>query len=412
MEQTDQVRSELHISVSDKGGEFVVMRSSDQKQLTTHHVTTNTGVYKYLPPTRKQDGVLKPIARPTDISFHRQIKSTVNMLEDKCNTLWTKICERRNLGPEMCEFYKTHNTQLPTLYVLIKTHKFNVAEIGDSTNLTSICKVRPIVSCCGSPTEKLAWLCTKALSPLLEHVPSHLRDIHSHLERLSQLSPQELQGRAFCSADVTSLYTNINIQGCIEDVINLAAEHLDSLDLFGLELTDVHEILETVLTNAYFAFDNHLYMQLLGLFMGCKPSPIGAIVRVYTFERRSIYIDAHYLPLSVTYGRYVDDAGTVVDSEDHARLLFQSISEQDSDGHLGWEIEYPSSPDQFVPFLGTQIRIDNRGSLEYRKRTEETDNSELQVPPPNETKVEVARNFYKTVSISSSSPELVRNLIR
>ena len=235
-------RSELHISVSDKGGEFVVMRSSDQKQLTTHHVTTNTGVYKYLPPTRKQDGVLKPIARPTDISFHRQIKSTVNMLEDKCNTLWTKICERRNLGPEMCEFYKTHNTQLPTLYVLIKTHKFNVAEIGDSTNLTSICKVRPIVSCCGSPTEKLAWLCTKALSPLLEHVPSHLRDIHSHLERLSQLSPQELQGRAFCSADVTSLYTNINIQGCIEDVINLAAEHLDSLDLFGLELTDVHEI--------------------------------------------------------------------------------------------------------------------------------------------------------------------------
>ena len=151
-----------------------------------------------------------------------------------------------------------------------------------------------------------------------------------------------------------------------------------------MELTDVHEILETVLTNAYFAFDNHLYIQLLGLFMGCKPSPIGAIVRVYTFERRSIYIDAHYLPLSVTYGRYVDDAGTVVDSEDHARRLFQSISEQDPDGHLGWEIEYPSSPDQFVPFLGTQIRIDNRGSLECRKRTEETDNSELQVPPPNE----------------------------
>ena len=124
-------RSELHISVSDKGGEFVVMRSSGQKQLTTHHVTTNTGVYKYIPPTRKQDGVLKPIARPTDISFHRQIKSTINMLEDKCNTLRTKISAHRNLGPEMCEFYKTHNTQLPTLYVLIMTHNFNFAEMRE-----------------------------------------------------------------------------------------------------------------------------------------------------------------------------------------------------------------------------------------------------------------------------------------
>ena len=194
------------------------MRRSDQKELTTHHVTSNTGVYKYIPPTRKQDGVFKPIARPTEVSYHRQMKSTVNMLEEKCNTLWTRICERRGFAPDMCEFYKAHNTQLPTLYVLIKTHKFNAGDITDDTNLANICKVRPIVSCCGSPTEKLAWLCTKALSPLLQFVPSHLRDIHCHLERLTQLSPQDLQGKSFCSADVTSLYTNINIQGCIEAV--------------------------------------------------------------------------------------------------------------------------------------------------------------------------------------------------
>ena len=146
-------------------------------------------------------------------------------------------------------------------------------------------------------------------------------------------------------------------------------------------------MLDTLLTNAYF-------------------------VRVYTFERRYLHrCPLHRYP-KCNVRQICGNAGNVVESKDHARPLFQSISEQDPDGHLGWEIEYPSSPDQFVPFLGTQIRIDNRGSLECRKRTEETDNSELQVPPPNETKVEVARNFYKTVSISSSSPELVRNLIR
>ena len=85
--------------------------------------------------------------------------------------------------------------------------------------------------------------------------------------------------------DVTALYTNINIQGCIDDVINLAAENQESLDFFGLQLVDVHEMLEIVLTSSYFAYDSQLYLQLLGLFMGCKPSPIGAIVRVYTFEK-------------------------------------------------------------------------------------------------------------------------------
>ena len=367
-------------------------------------------MYEYLPPTRKQDGVSKPIAKPTSVSFQRQIKSTTTMLEDKCNRLWENICQRRKLGSDMCNFYKTHNTQLPTLYVLIKTHKFDVANITEDTDLSSLCKVRPIVSCCGSPTEKLAWLCTKILSPLLEYIPSHLRDIHSHLDRLNQLSPEELQGKAFCSADVTSLYTNINIQGCIEDVIALADEHQESLDFFGLQLVDVHEMLETVLSNSYFIYDSQLYLQLLGLFMGCKPSPIGAIVRVYTFERRSIYIDPHYLPLVTVYGRYVDDAGSLADSEEHAQLMFQSISDQDPDGHLGWEIDYPTSPDQFTPFLGTQIRINNEGGLEYkyyRKEQKKQITLNFKSHHPLKTKIEVVKNFYKTAAVSSSSPELV-----
>ena len=104
----------------------------------------------------------------------------------------------------------------------------------------------------------------------------------------------------------------------------------------------VHELL--------FCFDRKLYQQMLGLFMGCKPSPIGAIgaiVRVYTFERRSLYIDPHYLPTTSVsvYGRYVDDAETVAESEDQARNPFNHIADEDPDGHLGWEIDYPSSTD-------------------------------------------------------------------
>ena len=83
-------------------------------------------------------------------------------------------------------------------------------------------------------------------------------------------------------------------------------------------------MLELVFSNSFFVFDGKIYQQMIGLFLGCKPSPIGAIVRVYTFERRSVYTDLHYLP--VMYGRYVDDAGTVTSDEERANQLFDRIA--------------------------------------------------------------------------------------
>jgi len=207
-------RDELHLSVSDKGGEFVVMEKSAHKELTVNHLTS-TGVYSYVAPTTKYKGNIRPIANPTPVSYSRQRKSMVKNLQDQCNSLWKRICETRHLHKNMVDLYTSRNTQLPTMYILLKTHKFDASSISVDTDITQTCKVRPIVSCCGSPTEKLAWICTQILSPLLKFVPSHLKDTHTHLEQLSSLTQEQLKGLKFCTADVTSLYTNINILGCV-----------------------------------------------------------------------------------------------------------------------------------------------------------------------------------------------------
>ena len=122
-------------------------------------------------------------------------------------------------------------------------------------------------------------------------------------------------------------------------MINLASVHVDSLDLFGLRLVNIHEMLEFVFGNAYFVFNGRLYLQLVGLFMGCEPSPIGAIVHnMSTFERRSLYIlmVIIYLLLSVytyiDYRRYFDDQVAAAKSREHAQA---------------------ASNDEFTPFLGT-----------------------------------------------------------
>ena len=142
--------------------------------------------------------------------------------------------------------------------------------------------------------------------------------------------------------------------------------------------------------------------------MGCKPSPIGAIVRMYTFERRSVYIDPHYLP--VMYGRYVDDAGTVIGDEENAKQLFDRIAEEDPDNRLSWEIDFPQSEETFTPFLGTQIRVDGEGQLHYkyyRKPQKKAITLHSRSHHPYRMKVETAKNFYRTAEKSCYSPEFV-----
>ena len=366
----------------------------------------STGVYKYVPPTRKYQGKVQEVKKPTTTTYSRQIGAMVRNLETQANELWSTICERRKLCGGMLDFFKAHNTALPTLYVLLKTHKFETAEITSDSDILGTCKVRPIVSCCGSPTEKIAWLVTTILSPLLNEVPSHLQDIGAHLKLLTDLPLNKLRGLQFCSADATSLYTNININGCIEDIISFATEHQDKLQLYGLQLVDLHQMLELVFGNAYFCFDNRLYLQLIGLFMGCKPSPLGAIIRVYMFERNSIYIDIHYLPL-LFYKRYVDDGATLARSEEHATNFFNSIAQQDPDGRLEWEVDFPDSEESFTPFLSTQIRVDADGHVHskfYRKKQKKSITLHYLSHHPFKTKVEVIKQFYKTAEASSSSP--------
>ena len=142
--------------------------------------------------------------------------------------------------------------------------------------------------------------------------------------------------------------------------------------------------------------------------MGCKPSPIRAIVRVYTFERRSIYTDIAYI--SAPYGKYIDDAYTIAFRVEDAIKMFQSISDQDPDNLLKWEVDFPKSTSDFAPFLGTAIRIEEDGEISYkfyRKSQKKNITLHFKSHHTMKTKVDVMKNFYTTAEKSSSSPELV-----
>ena len=83
------------------------------------------------------------------------------------------------------------------LYGLPKTHK-------------SDAPLRPIVSACGEPFDKLAWFLERIITPLLAFVPAHLTNTDDYLHRLRTQCPRGLPAGAIVFyIDVTNLYGNV-----------------------------------------------------------------------------------------------------------------------------------------------------------------------------------------------------------
>lgn len=71
----------------------------------------------------------------------------------------------------------------------------------------------------------------------------------------------------------------------------------------------------------------------VGLFMGCSPSPTAAVIRIYTMQKNSIYIDCFYIssPVRLIYKRYMDDNISIAPNLEYARHITQLIAVQDPD---------------------------------------------------------------------------------
>ena len=72
--------------------------------------------------------------------------------------------------------------------------------------------------------DRITFLLCHLLKPLLDEVPSHLRNTHDALVKLQSRSSEQLRGKTFLTANVEALSTNINVETAINDIIELAEE--------------------------------------------------------------------------------------------------------------------------------------------------------------------------------------------
>ncbi|KAK6737672.1 hypothetical protein RB195_020029 [Necator americanus] len=278
----------IKISVSDKGGEFVVISSELDRAITKLHLTDDS---LYHPSSAHE--------------FGRQYR--------RLNRIWIETAKSVGLPKTTITRLKCDRPTCPVLYVLIKTHKLSAAEF--SSNNPGDFKVRPIISNIGGPTDRISWFLNTILSQLLQYVPAHLSNTKMFIEHLRKA---RLDGDCVIeSFDVTSLYTNVSIDAALQATSELLLEHQGTLNMYGFAIQQIMMLLSECLRCSVFRWSGQYYRQIRGLAMGQRLAPTLAVAFMSKVEKPLL----ERKPL--LYCRYIDDCcitAATVSSEAQGRI--------------------------------------------------------------------------------------------
>lgn len=304
---------------SDKGGEFVVISSVQYVQLGRNHLS-DTSIYTELP------------------------RDTTEAIRKDLNKLTSNIFDRRKLPRHLLLKLLTQHCRTQQFYHLIKTHKREL-------------KIRPIISAVGGPFDRIGWMLSYIISPLLSHVPAHLKNSAELLASLNNIHTHERAGKVIISLDVESMYTNIPIN----DAINIVCTNLSTYNcnLYGFHVDDIKSLLTIVLNNNVFHFEDHFYRQHHGLAMGSRIAPVLAILSLDYLERNTIFSNP---PVHITfYKRYVDDTLAIVNNLDEATTLTNYLNNQHPS--IRFELELPT-PENIINILDLKIKLNSDGNID------------------------------------------------
>ena len=139
--------------------------------------------------------------------------------------------------------------------------------------------IRPIVSGCSGPTERVSAFLDYIIKSLVPTTPSYIKDSSHIIALLEQthVPPDAL----LVNIDFTSLYTNIpqdeGTDACLEAIGLAEASHKPPSVLL--------ELLNIVLKCNVFSFDNSMYQQIQGTAMGTRMAPSYANLFMDRLER-------------------------------------------------------------------------------------------------------------------------------
>uniref|UniRef100_A0A7I4Y5W9 Reverse transcriptase domain-containing protein n=1 Tax=Haemonchus contortus TaxID=6289 RepID=A0A7I4Y5W9_HAECO len=359
----------IRLSISDKGGEFVVIPQELDKAITKLHLSDES-LY----------------CKSSEKEYKKQYR--------KLNRTWCSVAKTAGLANTTISRLKCDLPACPVLYVLIKTHKLTTVDMV-SVDLTKF-KVRPIVSGVGGPTDRISWFLNIILGQLLRYIPAHLTNTTMLLNRLSSASFHE--GCVMESFDVTSLYTNVSNEAALEAIYELLCEHEPDLHLHGFTVTQVMTILAECLECSFFRWSGEYYKQLRSLAMGQRLAPVLAIAFMSRIEKPVLDRGP------ILYYRYIDDCLIICSTQEEMDNCYDLLNEQSQ--NINFTREKPV--EDWLPFFNIQVQV-RRGIARtkwYHKPSCKNIIVHSQSAHPIKTKQAVVNNMFRVANKVSSDAEL------
>jgi hypothetical protein len=294
-------------------------------------------------------------------------KTTDPMLQKvtlKVNNTLTKLIKSRyvTIPKRDIEKLKRHNAQPSKFYYLIKDHK----PIKPDGNYP----IRPIASIHGTPMDGADWLIASILQQGLHLIPAHLFDADEVMKIIHDTNlncPPKGWNRKVISLDVVNLYPSIPIKLGIQIVIHFIKDHIHEMDLYGIPIHTIEELLELIFNNYFINFEDNIFKQTEGAPMGARSSVAFSIICMNHIETLALgqlneILDPNEAKI-LAYKRYIDDTIIIFDqigNKDIANSIlsiFNGILNE-----IQFTIEIPNNG-TWMPFLNTQIKVNKKQHL-------------------------------------------------
>lgn len=290
--------NQLYFCQADKGGAIVILKRDDYNNLVQKHLC--------------DESTYSLLRHCEDKVVHEKVCQVVNQFQD-------------HLSKDELSYFINHEYSSSHFYVLPKIHKSNIIKSEITTRNASYIQIsqfptdlssRPIVSNINSPTSRISHFLHKLLVPILSNTIGYVRDTFHFLE-LIRPKPF-LSQHIFVSLDVVSLYTVIPHELGLE-AIDYWFSKCSNLTR-NVPSTFVLKLLQLILENNTFCYQNKFYKQIQGTAMGTKMAPVYAnlvmsFLEVKLFhEAQSVFNTSVVNYLKQNYFRFLDDIFIIWDT--------------------------------------------------------------------------------------------------
>jgi hypothetical protein len=323
------------IQKADKGGSIVVL---------------NTGAYQNKIETMLSDPVTYT---PTDdINLD---KAKIDIV-DIVNYLY----ERNYISKKQRNFFLRGTPKMPTLYGLPKIHKNNWP-------------LRPIVSQIDSPAYQINKYVDYLLTTAEKSIENLLQDTTRFLQIIKTLPPVSNNVILF-TIDVTSLYTVLPHNMVLDYVTELYVETLSEWCRYTPDVRPIpgdilKRIINIILNQTFFEFNNTVYTQNYGITMG---APSSVKLANITLHKHLINILNNYAGQQPNIQlRLIDDIFGIWEHTEEELLQWVAFLNS-SHNSIKFTLEYSKTE---IAFLDTMVYID-KNLIKTRLYKKPTDNKQ------------------------------------